>query len=61
MKGCGVQVFIQNEAGSNQKNYHDEKTLAWQPQSGRSSSNRLLDVLRLGARQRIEVVLHRLA
>src|SRR5262245_12786211 len=24
-----VTVFIQNEAGSNQKHYHDEKTLAW--------------------------------
>ena len=24
-----VKVFIQNEAGSNQKNYHDEKTLEW--------------------------------
>ena len=24
-----IQVFIQNEAGSDQKNYHDEKTLAW--------------------------------
>ncbi len=25
--GMVVSVFIQNEAGSNQKNYHDEKTL----------------------------------
>jgi inorganic pyrophosphatase len=24
-----IQVFIQNEAGSNQKHYHDEKTLEW--------------------------------
>jgi inorganic pyrophosphatase len=24
-----VRVFIQNEAGSNQKHYHDEKTLEW--------------------------------
>ena len=29
-KGCGMQVFIQNEAGSDQKNYHDEKTLVWE-------------------------------
>ncbi len=25
-----VRVFIQNEAGSDQKNYHDEKRLVWQ-------------------------------
>jgi inorganic pyrophosphatase len=25
-----IRVFIQNEAGSNQKNYHDEKRLLWQ-------------------------------
>lgn len=25
-----MQVFIQNEAGSNSKNYHNEKTLEWQ-------------------------------
>ena len=25
-----VRVFIQNEAGSHQKNYHDEKRLVWQ-------------------------------
>jgi inorganic pyrophosphatase len=25
-----VQVFIQNEAGSDQKNYHDERRLIWQ-------------------------------
>ncbi len=25
-----VRVFIQNEAGSAQKNYHDEKHLTWQ-------------------------------
>ncbi len=24
-----MKVFIQNEAGSNKKNYHDEKTLVW--------------------------------
>lgn len=24
-----IRVFVQNEAGSNQKNYHDEKTLAF--------------------------------
>ena len=24
-----VRIFIQNEAGSNQKHYHDEKTLEW--------------------------------
>lgn len=24
-----IQVFIQNEAGSNEKHYHDEKTLEW--------------------------------
>src|SRR5687768_12662425 len=24
-----VTVFVQNEAGSNQKRYHDEKTLEW--------------------------------
>jgi inorganic pyrophosphatase len=24
-----ISVFIQNEAGSNQKHYHDEKTLEW--------------------------------
>lgn len=24
-----IQVFVQNEAGSNQKNYHDEKTLEY--------------------------------
>jgi inorganic pyrophosphatase len=24
-----MKVFIQNEAGSSQKNYHDEKTLEW--------------------------------
>jgi inorganic pyrophosphatase len=24
-----VTIFIQNEAGSNQKHYHDEKTLEW--------------------------------
>jgi inorganic pyrophosphatase len=24
-----IHVFIQNEAGSDQKHYHDEKTLAW--------------------------------
>ena len=24
-----MHVFIQNEAGSGQKNYHNEKTLAW--------------------------------
>ena len=24
-----VQVFIQNEAGSNQKHHHNEKTLEW--------------------------------
>ena len=30
MSGATVMlVFIQNEAGSNQKNYHDEKTLEW--------------------------------
>ena len=25
-----VTIFVQNEAGSNQKHYHDEKTLEWQ-------------------------------
>jgi inorganic pyrophosphatase len=25
-----VRVFIQNEAGSDQKNYHDEKRFVWQ-------------------------------
>ena len=25
-----IQVFVQNEAGSTRKNYHDEKTLAFQ-------------------------------
>ena len=25
-----MRVFVQNEAGSDQKNYHDEKTLVWQ-------------------------------
>ena len=25
-----VRVFVQNEAGSDQKNYHDEKRLVWQ-------------------------------
>jgi hypothetical protein len=25
--GVTIRVFVQNEAGSNQKNYHDEKTL----------------------------------
>jgi len=25
-----IKVFVQNEAGSNLKNYHDEKTLAFQ-------------------------------
>jgi inorganic pyrophosphatase len=25
-----LKVFIQNEAGSNQKHYHDEKTLRWE-------------------------------
>src|SRR5687768_7941066 len=24
-----LRIFIQNEAGSNQKHYHDEKTLEW--------------------------------
>ena len=24
-----VTIFVQNEAGSNQKHYHDEKTLEW--------------------------------
>ena len=24
-----IKVFIQNEAGSNRKHYHDEKTLVW--------------------------------
>jgi inorganic pyrophosphatase len=32
-----VGVFIQNEAGSNRKHYHDEKTLEW---------NRVVDVSR---------------
>jgi len=29
MPGLNIEVFIQNEAGSNRKNYHDEKTLEY--------------------------------
>jgi inorganic pyrophosphatase len=33
-----VRVFIQNEAGSNQKHYHDEKTLEWKRVASVSSA-----------------------